>query len=172
MTCPPTGSLRFNGIIRILGINPFVRVTAARARTLQADWRRPMPVLVRVNGHPKSKPWRINMMPMGNGDFYLYLHGDVRRASDTAVGSRVTVDLKFDSEYRNGPLQPVPAWFRQALGKNPKARSAWQELIPSRKKEILRYFSQLKTAEARSRNLKRAIGALAGTTPRFMGRDW
>ncbi len=131
-----------------------------------------MPVLVRVNGHPTRLPWRINLMPMGTGDFYLYLHGDVRRASGTAVGDRVTVDLKFDSAYRKGPLQPVPAWFKQALGKSPKAKSAWQELIPSRQKEILRYLNRLKSAEARSRNLKLAIGALAGVTPRFMARDW
>ena len=37
------------------------------------------------------------MMPAGNGDFYLYLHGDVRRASQTKVGDLVQVEIAFDS---------------------------------------------------------------------------
>ena len=40
-----------------------------------------IPVFVRIDGHPKSKPWRINMMPTGTGAFYLYLHGSLRSAS-------------------------------------------------------------------------------------------
>ena len=65
--------IRFRGRIEIRGINPYVLVNAERAALLKADWRRPMPVLVNVNDQP-DPPWRINMMPVGNGDFYLYLH--------------------------------------------------------------------------------------------------
>ncbi len=54
-------------------------------------------------------------MPVGDGSFYLYLHGDVRKASDTVVGDRVPVEIDFDPSYRNGPQHPMPAWFRQAL---------------------------------------------------------
>jgi lipid A disaccharide synthetase len=45
-------------------------------------------------------------------------------------------------------------------------------LIPSRKKEILRYFSWLKSPEARARNVARAIHVLSGHKARFMGRAW
>jgi hypothetical protein len=31
-------------------------------------------------------PWRTNLMPVGDGHFFLYLHGQVRKASDTSVG--------------------------------------------------------------------------------------
>src|SRR5436853_5166 len=55
------------------------------------------------------------MMPVGDGSFYLYLHGDVRKASGTKVGDRVRVEAGFDSKYRNGPQHPVPSWFRSAL---------------------------------------------------------
>jgi hypothetical protein len=44
---------------------------------------------------------RINMMPVGDGRFYLYPHGDVRKASGTAVGDRVRVEIAFDASYRN-----------------------------------------------------------------------
>ena len=153
------------------GINPFVLASATRARRLRKNWRKPLPVLVRVNGKPEM-PWRINMMPVGDGSFYLYLHGAVRKASRTKTGDTVAVELQFDEDYKNGPLHPVPAWFRAALAKNSHARKSWEGLIPSRKKELLRYFAGLKSTEARARNLQRAIHVLAGGKARFMGRAW
>ena len=164
--------LRFTSVIKIRDdINPYILVTPAQAKTLKPGWRRPLPVLVRINGKP-AVPWRINMMPVGDGSFYLYLHGDVRRASSTKVGDRVEVELRFDAGYRNGPLHPVPSWFKAALQENPRAMKNWEALIPSRKKEILRYFSRLKSQEVRERNLERALRVLSGSKGRFMARAW
>jgi hypothetical protein len=129
-------------------------------------------VLVRVNGHPKSRPWRINLMPQGTGAFYLYLHGEVRRASGTKVGDRVTVEVAFDAAYRGGPLSPMPPWFRAPLTRNKRAATAWKALTPSRQKEILRYLMALRSDEARRRNVARAIHALSGAKARFMARSW
>lgn len=164
-------NLQFRSVIEILGVNPYVLVSAGRAAQIRKSWRKPFPVRVRLNGRPE-KAWRINMMPVGDGSFYLYLHGDIRKASDTKVGDTVTVELEFDDEYQSGPAHPMPPWFRDALEKNRKAKQAWSKLIPSRKKEILRYFSRLKTSEAWARNLKRAIDVLTGSRARFMGRSW
>lgn len=69
-------------------------------------------------------------------------------------------------------MHPMPTWFSVALENNPQARKNWDALIPSRKKEILRYFSWLKSEEAIDRNLKRAIGVLSGEQGRFMARPW
>lgn len=165
-------ALRFTAAIRIRGVNPYVEVSARRAGQLQQNWRKPLPVLVRINGEPAEVPWRINMMPTGNGSFYLYLHNSVREASGTRVGDRVTVELDFDRDYRKGPLHPMPRWFRAALADNPRAKLNWNRLIPSRRKEVLRYFAALKSHEARRRNLARAMAALSETPGRFMGRSW
>jgi len=164
-------SLRFRSLIEINNINPYVLVSARRAARIRKDWRKPLPVRVRVNGKPE-KPWRINLMPVGDGSFYLYLHGDVRKASSTKVGESVTVELEFDDEYRGGPAHPMPLWLSDALDRNRSAKQAWSELIPSRQKEILRYFSCLKTLEAQTRNVQRAIHVLSGGKGRFMGRSW
>src|ERR1700674_2556367 len=75
----------FTSIIKIRGVNPFILVSASRANTIKPGWRKPLPVLARINGKP-AKAWRINMMPVGDGSYYLYLHGDVRKASGTVVG--------------------------------------------------------------------------------------
>jgi hypothetical protein len=161
----------FTAVIKIKGVNPFLLVSASRANTIKPGWRKPLPVLVRINGKP-AKAWRINMMPVGDGSFYLYLHGDVRKASGTAVGDRVRAEVKFDPSYRNGPEHPMPSWFRQGLAGNPQAMKNWKALTPSRKKEILRYFARLNSPEARARNLARALQTLSGETGRFMGRGW
>lgn len=161
----------FTAVIKIRGINPFVLVNASRANAIKPGWRKPLPVLVRINGKP-TDPWRINMMPAGDGSFYLYLHGDVRKASGTAVGDRVRVEIDFDRSYRNGPQHPMPAWFKQALAEDPQAMKHWKALSPSRKKEILRYFSRLGSLEARTCNLAKALHVLTGKPGRFMGRAW
>ena len=164
-------TLRFKSEIKIQNGNPYLLVSAARAALIKKGWRKPMPVLVRINGKPKAA-WRINMMPIGDGRFYLYLHGDVRKASGTTVGDRVSAEVRFDAAYRGGPMHTMPSWFRSALRKNPKAKKGWEALTPSRKKEILRYFSWLKSAEARDRNVQKALHVLSGGQGRFMARSW
>jgi hypothetical protein len=45
-------------------------------------------------------------------------------------------------------------------------------LIPSRRKEILRYLSWLKSEEARERNVAKVIRVLSGSKERYMARSW
>jgi hypothetical protein len=164
-------SICVDTVIEIRGVNPFVAVSASQASTLKPGWRKPLPVLVRINGD-SAIAWRTNMMPDGNGNFYLYLHGNMRKASGTKVGDRVRVEIEFDAAYRNGPQHPMPKWFRQALDGNAQAKKNWSALIPSRKKEILRYLSRLVSADARIRNQAQALLVLSGQDGRFMGRAW
>jgi hypothetical protein len=163
--------LSFTAVIEIRGINPFISVSASQASALKPGWRRPLPVLVRVNDKP-VKASRTNMMPAGDGSFYLYLNGPLRTASNTMVGDRVRVEVAFDASYKNGPQHPMPRWFKQALAGAPQALKNWTALIPSRKKEILRYFAGLSSPEARARNLAKALHVLSGQTGRFMARQW
>ena len=85
--------------MKIHGVNPYVLVSAERASELKPGWRKPVPVLVRINGKPEE-PWSINMMPVGDGSFRLYLHGAVRKASGSGVGDRVRVEVRLDSAYK------------------------------------------------------------------------
>ena len=164
-------TVRFRSTIEINHINPYVLVSAENAHRLKPDWRKPMPVRGRVNGKPQAW-WRINLMPIGDGSFYLYLHAQVRKAADCRVGDAVEVELAFDEDYRSGPAHPMPPAFRAALEQNPVAQQAWEALIPSLKKEILRYFEQVKSAEAKARHLERAMYVLSGGQGRFMARSW
>ena len=164
-------ALHFRSKIEIYNGNPYVLVTAKQIEKLKPGWKKPLPVLIQINKKPEN-PWSINMMPIGNGDFYLYLHGDVRKASKTRVGDEVIVDVEFDSNYKNGPMHPMPDWFQKELDKNIKAQKSWNALTPSRQKEILRYFSWLKSDEAIQRNIEKVMAALSGKQTRFMARTW
>ena len=164
-------TLRISATIAVRGINPYVLVSARHARRLQPQWRRPLPVILRIPGFPQHQ-WCTNLMPTGDGSFYLYLHEHMRRAAGVGVGDRIRVELQFNAAYRGGPAHSMPEWFRNALREVPLAMQNWQRLIPSRKKEILRYFASLKSAPAQARNLHRALGVLSGRSGRFMARDW
>lgn len=85
------------------------------------------------------------------------------------VGTNVKIQLEFDP---SPPVYPMVDFFQKELDKNPTAQANWEKLAPSRQKEILRYFSWLKSDEAKERNLKKAISALTNNTERFMARTW
>jgi hypothetical protein len=158
----------FKATIRIRGANPYILVSASHASAIRKGWRKALPVLLRINGRPEDL-WRNNMMPVGDGGFYLYLHCNVRKASGPAVGDRVSAEVSFDIKYKGGPPRATPAWFRRALAGEPNSTENWKALTPSRQKGVLRYLMHLKSDEARARNLARIICALSGEHRRFIG---
>ncbi|USQ98353.1 YdeI/OmpD-associated family protein [Caulobacter sp. RL271] len=165
-------SLRFQARIDINGVNPFVPVEPDQAARLREGWRKPMPVRVQINGAP-AEPWRINMMPRGDGGFFLYLHGLVREAAaGVGVGDTVEVSVAFDEDYRGGPAHSMPEAFAEGLARDPAAAKAWAALPPSLRKEALRRFASVKSAEAKARNIEAALAVLGGVEGRFMARDW
>lgn len=164
-------TLRWKARIRILGVNPYVIVSRARAGELRPNWKRPIPVRVQVNGRP-GEPGRVNLVPVGDGSFYLYLNGTLRRASATSVGDTVEVAVALDRAYRGGPVHPMPGSFAAGLAADAAARAAWRALVPSAQKEVLRYLAALKSEAARERNVERALRVLGGARERFLGRLW
>lgn len=163
--------MKFTAVIQLKGINPYVVVSAARASRIKPGWKRAMPVLIQINALP-DPAWHINMMPVGDGSFYLYLDAKVRQASDTGVGDKVEVTIDFDEGYRGGPQHDMLPDLASQLAEQTAARETWDSLAPSLQKEILRYLAALKSDAARQRNVQRAMRVLGGAKERFMARDW
>ena len=69
--------VRIKSRLNIVGVNPYVLVRKREATSLKRDWHGPMPVRYAVSGDP-DLIWRINMMPLGDGNYRLYLRGVVR----------------------------------------------------------------------------------------------
>lgn len=162
-------SVSITARIKIRGINPYLLVSAKHATALRDGWRQPMPVLVTLNGAPRT-PARVNLMPAGNGSFYLYLNGPLRQASKTGVGDRVVARVSFDAAYRGGPTHPMPPALAHGLREQPKRAAAWGELTPSRRKEILRYLAGLRSEDALERNIEKVLAMLSKPRGLYLGR--
>jgi hypothetical protein len=144
-------SQRFSATIFKVGINPCVdvpaRVSAALGRTGY------VPVRGTLNGHA----FRAGLVSLGGGRHRLFVNGEMRTAAGVGVGDRVEVALDYDPAPRR---LPVPKPLAAALDADPAAKRAWDNLTPSRRKEILSYLNSLKRPETLARNVAKTVGQL------------
>lgn len=155
----------FKAIIDKIGINPFVFV--------------PQPVLERIFKQAQKDKGPIRVAGTIDGfpftqtlvkyqqHWRLYINGPMLKSAGKQTGDTITLTLEFD------PSEPVLIMhlkLKTALAKNKKASAVFDSLIPSRKKEIIRYINNLKTEASVVTNVKRAIAFLNGKE-RFIGRD-
>jgi hypothetical protein len=109
----------------------------------------PIPVHGTINGAEF-----IQTLVKYRGAWRLYANGEMLKASGLKVGDEATIGIEFDPRPRN---VPVPNLFDKALRENARARKAFDELAPSRRKEVLRYLGSLKTEESLKRNIEKLI---------------
>ena len=155
----------FSANIQLIGINPYVSVPARILNQLFKEAGKDkgyIPVRLVIN----DTAFVQNLVKY-RGQWRLYLNLPMRKAAAKDVGDTITIQIAFDSEKR--PI-PVNKAFESALNKNKKAKEIFDNLPPSRKKEIIRYINNLKTKESIDRNIQRAIQFLLGKK-RFIGRD-
>lgn len=165
---------RFSAVIVLIraagpeAINPCVVVPASIVVALRAESgkNQSLPVRATVQG----KPFRANVMRY-LGAWRLYLNGTIRKATGVDTGDRVSVTLGHDPTPRR---EKVPKVFAAALARDAKARKAFQALVPSRQKELLRYLNNLKREESVQRNLSKMLrylkGQKTGSSPKGLYR--
>ncbi len=119
--------IEFRATVQLKLQNPYVLVSKQNAESLKNGWKKPMPVIAQINGIQKT--WRINMMPKGDGDFFLYLNGKIRKSSGTKVGDEVSVHLSFDDSYQGGPTHPMPQWFSVPLSKKRESTNSLERSL-------------------------------------------
>src|ERR1700687_428940 len=138
--------------VRILDINPYVRLPrAVLAAIFESAGRSTSPIPVK--GTLNGKPFRQTLVRY-QGAWRLYLNTPMRLAAGLKVGDQATVEVSFDPRSRVVPMHPK---FARALAENPLAAKAFEQLIPSRQKEIKRYLAALKSEETRDRNIGKRI---------------
>jgi Bacteriocin-protection, YdeI or OmpD-Associated/Domain of unknown function (DUF1905) len=155
----------FKALLEIIGINPFVFV--------------PEPILEKIFERAGKTKGQIPVSGKCNGNAYtqtlvryagawrLYINTKMLPQSPQRIGETITISIEFDPKDRS--VQPHPD-FDKALRKHKDAKKVFDQLPPSRQKEILRYINDLKSDEAKMRNIEKAIGFLKGEN-RFVGRD-
>lgn len=158
--------LNFSATIEIIGINPFVFVPE---KVLQEIFRQAgkdrghIPVCGTVNG----KPYKQTLVKY-SGDWRLYINLMMLDDSPKRIGERIEITVAFDPENRE--IEPNPKLVK-ALKANKTAREVFESLSPSRRKEIVRYISHLKTEESIDRSVAKAISYLLGKE-KFVGRGF
>ncbi len=144
-------SERFSATIFKAGINPCVDVPPAVSAALAKKGY--IPVACRINGHP----FRTGLVPLRGARHRLFINGQMRRRAAVDVGDEVDVVLWYDPSPRT---EPVPEQLARALAAHATAREAWQQVSPSRRKEILRYLNALKRPDSVARNVERLLARL------------
>jgi uncharacterized protein DUF1905/bacteriocin resistance YdeI/OmpD-like protein len=148
---------RFTAKILKIVFNPYVGVPEDVLNKLfrQADKNKgPIPVRGTLNG----KRFRQTLVKY-QGVWRLYLNSPMRQAADIDVGDHASVAIEFDPEPRIVPVHPK---FARALSKKKEAKAAFEQLAPSRQKEILRYLNSMKTDESLLRNTEKVMQYLSG----------
>jgi len=109
-------------------------------------------VRVTINGYT----YRSAVAVMG-GKFMIGVSNDNRKAAGIAAGETVDVDLELDTEPRE---LAVPDDFAKALGRDAKAKKAFEGLSNSKKQRLVLPVANGKTPETRQRNIDKAMTAL------------
>ncbi|HEY4876142.1 MAG TPA: YdeI/OmpD-associated family protein [Puia sp.] len=155
----------FSAKIFKIGINPYVLIPATILKEIfkQAEKNKgPIPVCGTIN----EKKFTQTLIKY-SGKWRLYLNTPMRKSAGIDVGDIANIEISFDPGDRTTPMHPK---LKSALEKNKKALAEFNNQIPSRKKEILKYINSLKTEESLERNIKRAIGFLTANE-KFIGRN-
>lgn len=156
---------RFKAVIEIIGINPFVFVPEKiLAAVLQEAGKEKGPIPIK--GVINKNPYRQTLVKYA-GHWRLYINTIMLKDSPKRIGETITISIEFDPADRKLNMHPE---LEKALAKNKTARENFSKLPASRQQEIIRYISNLKTAESVERNIARAINFLSGNGS-FVGRQ-
>lgn len=156
---------KFTAAIEIIGINPFVFVPDGILNSIfeQAGKNKgAIPIKGLING----KPYKQTLVKY-SGFWRLYINILMLDRSPSRIGETIEVSIEFDPSDRTIPMHPK---LVKALDENIEAKTIFESIPPSLRKEIVRYISQLKTEESVDRNIVKAVDFLLGKG-RFVGRD-
>lgn len=143
--------LTFTAKLDKVDINPCVAVPQKIARVFEV--RGYIPVELDLLG----TLFLANLVPLGSGNYRLYINGPMLKSTGWKVGDLITIRLRYDPKPR---MEPVPQALALAFKEHPKAQRKFDTLTPSRRKEISRYINNLKSQEAIVRNVTKVVAAL------------
>jgi len=156
---------KFTAEIKIIGINPYVFVPDKILKNIFKDAGKDKGHIP-VKGAVNDKSYKQTLVKY-KGAYRLYINTIMLKKSPDRVGETIELTISFDPEDRT--IAPHPK-LTKALNNNLNAKAVFESLPPSRKHEIIRYISSLKSEVSIDRNISRAIDFLTGNG-RFVGRD-
>ncbi len=145
------GSLKFSSTLLARGPAAAVILDDATVATVGEGAKR-FPVRATVNGYT----WRSRVTRM-RGEFLLGLNREVREAAGVQAGDVVEVQLELDEAPREVAVPPALA---EAFESDPAARTIFNELAYTHRKEFARWIEEAKREETRQRRVAQALEML------------
>ncbi|MCD0478387.1 YdeI/OmpD-associated family protein [Chryseobacterium sp. LC2016-29] len=153
---------QFTAKLEIIGINPFVFLPNEILNEIfEASGKDKSPIPVK--GTVNNKEFRQNLMKY-LGEWRLYINLTMLKDSPKRIGEMIEVFVEFDNVERIITMHPN---LEKAIKENPVALQNFQNLIPSRKSELIRYINNLKNEASIQRNIEKIIRHLTGETDFF-----
>jgi len=156
---------QFKASIQLIGINPFVMVPD---KILQSIFQQAgkdkgyIPIKGTINDIAYQQT-----LVRYSGHWRLYINTTMLKDSPKRIGEMISIAIAHDPGDRSIAMHPK---LVKALQGNKAAQKVFEQLPPSRQKEIVRYIASLKTEESIDKNVQRAMGFLLGKE-KFVGRD-
>lgn len=152
----------FTAQLNIIGINPFVFIPEEildEIFEISGRNKSPIPVKGTVNG----KEFKQNLMKY-LVEWRLYINFTMLKDSPKRIGEIIEVSVEFDDSDRTISIHPQ---LDKAIRENPVTLQNFENLIPSRKLELIRYINNLKTEASIQRNIEKIIRHLQGEVDFF-----
>lgn len=152
----------FTAQLNIIGINPFVFIPEEILNEIfETSGRNKSPIPVK--GMVNDKEFKQNLMKY-LGEWRLYINLTMLKDSPKRIGEIIEVAVEFDESDRTISIHPQ---LDKAIKENPVTLQNFENLIPSRKLELIRYINNLKTEASIQRNIEKIIRHLQGEADFF-----
>ena len=147
----------FKAVIYKTGINWCVDTPAAIAKKLIAEKG-----YIRIKGQINGFDFSKSLVPVKNAPYRLFVNGIMMKGGMTALGKTAVFVIEQDTRKKEDEY-PIPEFLKERLLKE-QLTNAFNCLTPSRKKDILRYLLNIKTAETLEKNIDRLMKQLKDKT--------
>lgn len=151
-------TFRFSAKIYKVGINPCVKVPLRITKQMK-----PVKGYIPIKGRIQNHTFIQTLVPVKGEGFRLYVNGPMLKGSGTKLGDTVNFEIKQDVKQKNR-MPPMNKVLEKKLKENNLA-DAFEKLILSRRKDILRYLNNLKSHDTLLRNVGKVVKALKGIEP-------
>ena len=121
------------------------------------DRMKPQRGYIPVKGHIDGFAFEQTLVPVKDGPYRLYVNGLMLNGSESKLGDTAKFTIQQTAAKRKDEV--MPSTLKRKLEET-KLLSSFEQLTPSRQKEILRYLNYLKTPEAKTRNINKVVAFL------------
>lgn len=145
--------MKFKARIYKVGINTCVDVPSRITSRMES-----VKGFIKIKGQINGFEFTKTLMPVKGGDYRLFVNMPMLKGGNTALDKIAEFDIQQDFK-KNVKHYPMPGMLKKAL-KSSRLENDFENLTPSRKKDILKYLGSIKTKETMEKNVGKLIHQL------------